>query len=45
MHNTGNQMELKKLTKSCMMISNWKKPFGLHGLYKDIAALWGLRAD
>ena len=24
------------------MISNWKKPFGLHVFYKYIAALWGL---
>ena len=25
-----------------MMISNWKKPFGLHGLYNSISALYGL---
>ena len=24
------------------MISNWKKNFGLHGLYKNISALWEL---
>ena len=24
------------------MILNWKKPFGFHGLYKNISALWGL---
>ena len=25
-----------------MMILNLKKPFGLHGLFKNISALWGL---
>ena len=25
-----------------MMISNWKKPFDLHGLYKKYSALSGL---
>ena len=27
-------MKRKELTKIVMMISNLKKPFGLHGLYK-----------
>ena len=27
-------MKQKELTKTFMMISNWKNPFGLHGLYK-----------
>ena len=31
-HNIGIQMERKELTKIIMMISNWKKTFGLHGL-------------
>ena len=32
-------MKQKELTKTFMMISNWKKAFGLHGLYKNITAL------
>ena len=27
-------MNQKELTKTFMMISNWKKPFGLQGLHK-----------
>ena len=27
-------MKRKELTKKIIMILNWKKPFGLHGLYK-----------
>ena len=38
-YKTGIQMNRKELTKTFMMISNWKKPFGLHGLYKAISAL------
>ena len=38
-HNIGIQMKWKELTKKFMMISNWKKRFGLHGLYKKILAL------
>ena len=30
----GIQMNQKELTKIFMMISNWKEPFGLHGLYR-----------
>ena len=26
MHDTGNQMKQKELTKTFMMISNWKNP-------------------
>ena len=33
------QMKQKELTKTVMMISNRKKPFGLHGLYKTNSAL------
>ena len=36
-------MKREELTKTFMMISNWKKPFALHGLYKNISALQGLR--
>ena len=28
-------MNQKELTKRIMMISNWKKPFGLHGLHEE----------
>ena len=34
-------MKRKELTKTFMMISKWKKPFGLQGLYKNISALQG----
>ena len=36
-------MKQKKLTKTFMMISNRKKPFGLHGLYQNIPELSGFR--
>ena len=36
-------MKREELTKTFMMISNFKKTFGRHGLYKNIAALQGLR--
>ena len=32
-------MSRKELTKIFMVISNWKKPFGLHGLNQSITAL------
>ena len=35
-------MKHKEPTKTFMMISNWKKPFGLYSLCKDISALYGL---
>ena len=35
-------MNRKELTKTFMMISNWKKPICFHGLYKNISALQGL---
>ena len=28
-------MKRNELTETFMMISNWKKPFGLHDLYKN----------
>ena len=37
------QMKQKVLSKTFMMISNWKKPFGLHGLYEDMSALYELK--
>ena len=38
-------MNQKELTKTFMMISNWKNPFGLHDLYKINSALWGLKQE
>ena len=35
-------MKLKELTKTFMMISNWKKPFGLHSLYKKYFSAVGV---
>ena len=35
-------MNQKELTKIFMIISNWKKLFGLNGLYKNMSALLGL---
>ena len=35
-------MERKELTKTFMMISNWKKPFGPHGLKINISASYVL---
>ena len=32
-------MNQKEPTKTFVMISNWKKPFGLHGLHKKYSAL------
>ena len=32
-------MKRKELTKAFMMVSKWKKTFGLHGLYKHIQRL------
>ena len=32
-------MTRKELTKMFMMISNWKTPFGLYGLYKNSSVL------
>ena len=37
--NIGIQMKRRELTKTFLMILNWKKPFGLHSLYKNISAL------
>ena len=34
-------MNREELTKTFLMISNWKKPFGLHGLYKNDQRLKG----
>ena len=36
-------MKRKELTKIFMMISNCKKPFGIHGLFTNISALYGPR--
>ena len=36
-------MKSKEQTKTFMMISNWKEPFGLHGLYKNMSVLQELR--
>ena len=32
-------MNQKELTETFMMISNWKNPFDLHGLYESILEL------
>ena len=40
----GIQMNQKELSETFMLISNWIKPSGLHGLYTKYSALWGLRA-
>ena len=37
--NISIQMKQKELTKTFMVISNWKKPFGFQGLYINISAL------
>ena len=34
-------MNQKELTKTFMTISNWKKPFSLHALYKNIQRFKG----
>ena len=33
-HDIGIRMQREELTKPFMRITNWKQPFGLHGLYK-----------
>ena len=35
-------MNQKEITKTVMMISNCKKPFGLQGFHKNFLALQGL---
>ena len=35
----GIKMKQKELTKTFIMISNWKNPFGFYGLYKNMSAL------
>ena len=37
----GIQMNRKELTKTFMMISNWKKTFGLQGFNKKIQRFKG----
>ena len=37
----GIQMNRKELNMTFMMISDWKKTFGLHGFHKNISALKG----
>ena len=32
-------MNQKEVTETFMMISDWEKPFDLHGLYTNISAL------
>ena len=39
--NIGSQMNKKELIKTFIMISNWNKPFGLHGFYKNKSAVKG----
>ena len=36
--NIAIQMKREELTKTFMMLSNWKKNFDLHGLYEGITA-------
>ena len=38
-HNVDIQMKQKELAKTFRIISNWKKTFGLHGLYKNMLVL------
>ena len=40
----GIQMNQKELTKTFMMISNWKNPFSLQDFFKKNSALQGLKA-
>ena len=35
-------MKREELTMTFMIISNWRKRVGLHGLHNNISALWGL---
>ena len=39
LYNIGIQIKRKRLIKTPIVISNWKKRFHLHGLYKHILAL------
>ena len=39
------EMKRKELIKTFMMISNWKKPFGLHVLYTKYFSTVGLRVN
>ena len=41
---TADRIQMKRnvLTKTFIMISNWKNLFGLHGLYKQMLTLRGL---
>ena len=38
-HIQMNQKELTKTFMTFMVISNWMKPFDLHGLFKQFSAL------
>ena len=38
-HNIGIQTKREELTETFMMTSNWKQPFGLHGIYRNISLL------
>ena len=39
-------MKQKELNKTLIMISNWKKPFAFHVLYKNISVvIQGLKGD
>ena len=38
-HDIGIQMNRNELTKTFMMISIWKAPFFLHGLYNTFSAI------
>ena len=38
-------MKQKELTKTFMIISNKKKPVGLHGLCKNMSALQGFNVE
>ena len=38
-HKIGIEMKWKELTRTFMMIPNWKITCGLHGLYKNILEL------
>ena len=38
-------MNRQELTKTFMMISNWKKPFGFHDFYSKYSAFQGLRVN
>ena len=40
-HNIGFQMNWKEHTKTFKKVLNWKKIFGLHGLFKKNPSLEG----